>query len=288
MSTPIDEDKILHFGLDYLKFLVKQENEFLEIATILSRLDDDNSNVAFFWLFGFHFSASRKGRWFIITPTQEFSASVMAWRLCGGQIEIEIHGQFFLWSEHFEFLKKFEDVPFRLLRVDICMDFKNETPYSLFCKFDTRLHFSEIKKKGGQSAETIYIGDKKSSKRKVICLYNKKLDCEVKGKTELYPEYFIDDFSVARLEIRLLSQACDSWQFSIIKLLDIEHLYFVFQKELNTSFVHFPLSPAMSWYSKPSFHRGVPDPVLRFREACANAYKKGVDIEKEALQLLGK
>jgi hypothetical protein len=127
-----------------------------------------------------------------------------------------------------------------------------------------------------------------NSKRRQVRIYDKKLWAKSMGKTSLYVDYFADNRCVSRLEIELRNQACKVYEFDEIKLTDPEYLYKLFATELDTRHLFFKVPSYNCDWSRRSFKRGTPDPVLRFREACIIAKRKGVDIKNEVIHFYAK
>lgn len=283
----------LNFGLDYIRVDLERGESTLFVDILLNKLsyiDDDNSNFLSVDFLDFDFTVVRSGDYFLFSPSADESYfNFPLFRLSTPRdfvVTLDIYSSFFHWPHFFDFLYSLSSFPHRLLRVDIALDFRSFTPDSLLECFEHDLSLTRFKEKDGIS-ETIYIGDLKS-KRKLVRLYDKKLDSKKKNKTEFYPGYFAFDDPVTRLEVELRSQACSSWSLTISKLLDPEFLYNLFKTELQTRFIFLSLPSSFSWYSKPRFERGVPDPILRLHEAFSRAEKKGVDLQSELVLYLSR
>jgi len=288
----LSTESIKRFGLDFLRIKFPF-NEYLEILhQSLRILDDDNSNFSKVWFLDDVYSVARSGRFYLFTPhadgdTGDYPFPVF--RVSFDKFDhvvFDVYSSFFHWDRSDGVLALLSTFQYRLLRVDIAMDIQGRNVREVNGLFETKLALTKINERG-IDPETLYIGDFKS-KRKLIRLYDKKLDSEKKGKTELYPDYFSSDLPVTRLEVELRNQACSSWLLDLRQLENPGHLYHVFYEELNTKFVSCDLPPTLgAWYSKPSFERGIPDPVLRFQEAIQTAIKKGVDIDSVFREYVG-
>jgi len=289
-------DCIKRFSLDYIKVRIPldEDPEFDTLLNKISYYDDDNSNSGVAEFFDADFAVSRSGHFYMFSPYEPHISGNIPFavlridRSGDAYATVDIYSAFFHWTRCYDFLEKLLQLPTRVMRVDIALDVSDYSVLSLASLADTKLPVTKINERI-DSPETYYIGDW-NSKRKLIRIYNKKLHAIKNRRTMLYPEYFADEHSViTRLEIELRNQACQSWMITLQKLLDPEFIYSVFYSELNTKFVSFPSLPISldSWYSRPVFERGIPDPVLRFREALRIASKNGVDIDSEFRYYLG-
>jgi len=279
-----NDSEIVHFGLDFLRFRVPVEYPMVSVfAVSLARLDDDNSSYSTVSLGDVDFYALRSGSRYILRPADGSCAHpVIRFGLCGGGMgEFDIYSSFFSWDDG-SYLSSLAELPHRLTRVDIAGDFKGVTVGEFVerkIETDLKMTYWNKTEKG---VETVYVGDMKS-KRKIIRVYDKKLDSVRKRKTELYPAYFSTDDPVTRYEIELRNQACIRHMLDIRKVMDSEYLWSLFYNESTTNHVFVRDLPRLidETYSKPKLDRGIPDPVLRFREAILTAHKKGVDIVNE-------
>jgi len=281
MSNDIE---IVHFGLDFLRFRCPLEYPLVSVfAVSLARLDSDNSSYGTVSLGDVDFYAVRSGSRYILRPADGSVAHpVIRFGLCGGGMgEFDIYSSFFNWDDgsYLSFLAK---LPHRLTRVDVACDFKGISVVAFVeGKIDTDLKRTYWNKTDN-GVETVYIGDMKS-KRKVIRVYDKKLDSVKKRKTEFYPSYFASPLPFTRYEIELRNQACQRHMLDIRKVMDSEYLYFLFYNESRTNHVFIKDLPNLisEHLSAPKLERGIPDPVLRFREAILLAQKKGIDVLSE-------
>lgn len=272
--------KIAYFNVDYLRVQFENVEIFRVLENSVNFLDNDNSNFCRFWFFDLEFIVTRSQNCFMLKPLG-FEYSVLRVDFRGGtSVKIDLYSSFFYWSDSEKWLKYMILYPHRVLRVDIACDIENMTVKQVADLFETKLSRTLINEKNDEP-ETLYIGDWKS-KRKLIRVYDKKLDSLAKRKTDLFPDYFVDGRAVTRLEVELRNQACVAWDITLEKVLHIEFLYDLFVGELQTQFVYIelPLS-VFDFYKKPSFERGEPDAEKRFWEAMLLAQKKGVDIVKQ-------
>lgn len=279
------------FDCDFLKIDFELFPEFEILLNKLSWIDDDNSHFINLHFLDFDFLAQRSGdATFMLTPlldgNPQGAAVIRITRPRDSVLTFDFYSSFFSWVEAYEFLHEAQGYPHRVLRCDLALDVAGYTPDQISDKVMTRLSRTRYAEKDGIS-QTIYIGDLKS-KRKLLRIYDKLLDSKKKNKTELYPDLMLHSV-VSRVELELRTQACNQWGLSIAFLLDPNEQWRVFVAELSTDWLTLVLPPALtSWYKNPTYDRGVPDPVLRFREALERAQKKGVDFVGEAIQYLRK
>ncbi len=267
------------FKLDFMRIKFEMDPYFDILQNFCSFVDDDNSNYAIKWWLEEEFLIERVRDFYTLRPVG-FPLTVMRLDFrAGDTVTIDFYGAFFSWKGYINIMKILSPSSHRIYRVDLAMDLIGGTPEQISKYADNKLPINTIKNK-----QTIYFGDWKSN-RKIIRLYDKKADIIKKGKQEIHEEIFLMKQDVTRLEIELRSRACNDWALNLRKLEDPEFLYHIFYKELTTKHVWFPLPKHIDIsLSRPSFKRGVPQPVLRFQEAIETALKKNVDIYAEVIK----
>jgi len=281
----------LRFDCDFLKIDFEFFPEFEILLSKLSFIDDDNSHFINLDFLDFEFIAQRASEYlWTLTPLVDGQAQgaavIRISRPRDSVLTFDFYSSFFSWAEAYNFLALAQGFPHRVMRCDLALDVAGYTPDQISEKIITKLSRTRYAEKDGIS-QTIYVGDLKS-KRKLLRIYDKLLDSRKKNKTELYPDLMSHSI-VSRVELELRTQACNQWGLSLSFLLDPNEQWRVFVAELSTDWLTLVLPPALeNWYSGPKYERGVPDPVLRFREALERAQKKGVDFVGEAIQYLRK
>jgi len=132
-----------------------------------------------------------------------------------------------------EFQKNISGLFFSVVRLDICADvdlFRGEIQSGI--QYGGKFSRSALNAKGSSCPETVYIGSS-STNKKTICIYDKKLDCAVKGKMRFFPSYQQEDF-VTRIELRLRSEYIKKYQVQISDVFCIERLLFFYFSCLRT------------------------------------------------------